>query len=333
MGVIKDMNKTFNNIAVMTSGGDAPGMNAAIRAVVRTAINNNLKVLAINEGYEGMINGNFREMDAGSVSNIIQRGGTVISTSRSDRFKEKKWRQKAYQELKEKKIDGVIIIGGNGSFSGANIFTSEFNIPFIGIPKTIDNDIYGSDQSIGFDTATNTALDAIDKIRDTANSHHRLFFVEVMGRDLGFIALHCGLSAGAEAILLPEIKNNINDLIKKLEKGWQRNKSSLIVIVAEGVIKGGAQEIANLVKKRFDHFDIRVSVLGHIQRGGNPSCFDRFLASRLGNEAIKTLLNGKKNLVVGVKNNNLTYTPFSKASSGKHKINKQFLELIDELSL
>jgi 6-phosphofructokinase 1 len=319
-------------IAVMTSGGDAPGMNAAIRAVVRTAINKGLKVLAINGGYEGMIEGDFIEMDAGSVSNIIQRGGTIIKTSRSERFREKKWREVAFKQLKKEKIDGVIIIGGNGSLAGADTFTSEFNIPFIGVPKTIDNDVYGTDYAIGFDTATNTALDALDKIRDTANSHHRLFFVEVMGRDLGFIALHCAISAGAEAILVPECKTNMNDLLTKLEKGWKRHKSSMIVVVAEGAVKGGIMEIADKVKEKFNHFDIRVSILGHIQRGGNPSCFDRLLASRLGNEVVKTLLKDKQNIMVGLKNNRMTYTSFKEAATRKHIIDKNLMKMADELS-
>lgn len=326
------MKNSIKTIAVMTSGGDAPGMNAAMRAVVRTAKNNNLKVLAINGGYEGMINGNFQEMDAGSVSNIIQRGGTILKTSRSERFKEKKWRAVAFQQLKKANIDGVIIIGGNGSFAGADVFTSEFKIPFIGVPKTIDNDVYGTDYAIGFDTAINTSLEAIDKIRDTANSHHRLFFVEVMGRDAGFIALHCGISAGAEAILIPEIKHNMNDLIAKLEKGWQRKKSSLIVVVAEGAVKESVTEIADIVKKKFSHYETKICILGHIQRGGAPSCFDRLLASQLGNEAVKILLNGKQNVVVGLKNNVLNYTSFKKASSGKHKIDKKLIDIANELS-
>ncbi len=326
------MKNKIKTIAVLTSGGDAPGMNAAIRAVVRTAKNNNLKVLAINGGYEGIIEGDFQEMDAGSVSNIIQRGGTVIKTSRSDRFKEKKWRTIAYQQLKKANIEGGIIIGGNGSFAGADIFTSEYPIPFIGVPKTIDNDVYGTDYAIGFDTAINTSLDAIDKIRDTANSHHRLFFVEVMGRDSGFIALHCGISAGAEAILIPEVKNNMNDLIAKLEKGWQRKKSSLIVVVAEGAVEESVTEIADIVKKKFNHYETKICILGHVQRGGAPSCFDRLLASRLGNEAVKILLNGERNVVVGLKNNILNYTSFKKASTGKHRINQSLIDIANELS-
>lgn len=326
------MKRKIKTIAVITSGGDAPGMNAAIRSVVRTAINRKLKVLAVNGGYEGMIEGSFIEMDAGSVSGIIHRGGTIIKTSRSERFKEKEWREKAFQQLKKEKIDGVVIIGGNGSFAGAEVFTTEYNIPFIGIPKTIDNDIYGTDYAIGFDTAINTALEAIDKIRDTANSHQRLFFVEVMGRDLGFIALHCGIACGAEAILVPESKTNINDLIARLEKGWKRKKESLIVVVAEGAVKGGVMEIVDKVKENFDHYDIRVSVLGHVQRGGNPSCFDRLLASRFGNEAVMALLEGKQNIVVGLKDNKTNYISFGRASSGKHGINHKLIGLANELS-
>lgn len=327
MAIIK--NKT---IGVMTSGGDAPGMNAAIRAVVRTAVFKGLAVKSINGGYEGMIDGNFSDMEASSVGNIIQRGGTFIQTARSERFKKSEWRKVAYKNLKTAQIEGVVLIGGDGSFAGADAFTSEFNIPFIGVPKTIDNDVFGIDYAIGFDTATNTALDAIDKIRDTASSHHRLFFIEVMGRDLGFIALHCGIAAGAEAILIPEIKTNMEDLITRLEKGWRRNKNSMIVVVAEGAVDGGLEEIASTVKKRFGYYDIRTSTLGHLQRGGNPTCFDRVLASRLGNESVKALISGKKNLVVGLKNNKIIYTTFKKASTGKNKIDRNLLYMVDELS-
>lgn len=316
----------------MTSGGDAPGMNAAIRAVVRTACNKKIKIVAIHDGYEGMINGKFSEMDAETVSNIIHKGGTIIRTSRTKRFEIYKWRKQAYDQLKRAGIEAVVLIGGNGSFAGALAFTSEFNIPFIGVPKTIDNDVYGTDFSIGFDTATNTALDAIDRIRDTANSHHRLFFVELMGRDLGFIALHCGIAGGAEAILVPENKTNVKDLVAKLDAGWKRNKSSLIVVVAEGAVKGGVKKISEIVRKKFDHFDIRISILGHIQRGGSPTCFDRLLASRTGNEAVKALLNGKRNCVVGIKKGSMVFTPFTESVSGKHKIDKGLLNMAAELS-
>ena len=326
------MRTKLRTIAIIVSGGDAPGINAAIRAVVRTAFQNNLKVIAVDGGYDGAIEGNFTSMDVHSVSGIIHRGGTIIKTTRSEKFKSKKWRKVAYRQLQRANIDGVILIGGNGSFAGANVFTSEFDMPFIGIPKTIDNDVYGTDFSIGFDTATNTALDAIDRIRDTADSHHRLFFLEVMGRDLGFIALHCGIGAGAEAILVPEIKTNVDDLIAKLEMGWKRNKSSLIVVIAEGAVKGGVIKVAEKVKARFGHYDIRISTLGHIQRGGNPSCSDRVLASRLGYQAVKAYIYGEKNVIVGIKNNKLIYTPFAKSFSGKQVINKDLLLMADELS-
>ncbi len=326
------MAEKIKTIAVLTSGGDAPGMNAAIRAVVRTAIVKKVKVLAINGGFEGMIEGNFVEMDAGSVSNIIHKGGTIIKTSRSPRFRKKQWRKVAYEQLKKAGVGGVVIIGGNGSLAGAHVFTSEFDMPFIGIPKTIDNDIYGTDYSIGFDTATNTALEAIDKIRDTANSHHRLFFVEVMGRDMGFIALHCGISSGAEMILVPENKNNISELMERLERGWARHKSSMIVVVAEGAVKGGVNAIAEKVKAKFKQYEIRISVLGYFQRGGNPSCFDRFIASLFGNHAVKALLSGKRHVLVGLQNNQITYTALRKVSEGKHHINKKLLDIANELS-
>ncbi|PBQ30514.1 6-phosphofructokinase [Sphingobacteriaceae bacterium] len=326
------MKNLIKKIAVMTSGGDAPGMNAAIRSVLRTALAHDLEVWSVHGGFEGLIDGNFSEMDSFSVSNIIQRGGTIIKTSRSERFKTQEGRKAAYYQLTKSGIDGLVIIGGNGSFAGAHAFCSEFPIPVIGVPKTIDNDVYGCDYTIGFDTACNTALEAIDKIRDTADAHNRLFFVEVMGRDAGHIALQCGLAAGAEAILIPEDKNSISDLTACLEKGWKRNKSSLIVVVAEGAVKGGVMALAAELEDRFKHYEIRTAVLGHIQRGGNPSCFDRTLASLLGNEAVKEMMQGKTGFVVGVSNNRLMYTPFLKAATGRKKINKRFVNIIKELS-
>jgi 6-phosphofructokinase 1 len=324
--------KSIKKIAVLTSGGDAPGLNAAIRAVVRTALANDIKVMIIKNGYEGMINGDFENIDASFVSNIIHRGGTVLSTSRSERFMLPQWRKKAYEQLKKEKVDAVVLIGGNGSFAGAHTFTTEFDLPFIGVPKTIDNDVAGTDFSIGFDTATNTALEAIDKIRDTANSHHRLFFVEVMGRDFGYIALHCGIAAGAEAILLPENKNNEAYLMKLLAQGWDRKKSSLIVVVAEGALLKGVHHLAEKVQKKFPHFDIKVNVLGHMQRGGNPSCADRVLASRLGSSAVHSLIGGQKNVVVGWANAAITFTPFSKSTRSKQLMNKDLLDISQELS-
>jgi len=316
----------------MTSGGDAPGMNAAIRSVLRTALAHDLEVMSVHGGFEGLIDGNFSTMDSFTVSNIIQRGGTIIKTSRSERFKTTEGRKTAYDQLKKTGIEGLVIIGGNGTFAGAHAFCSEFHIPVVGIPKTIDNDVYGCDYTIGFDTACNTALEAIDKIRDTADAHNRLFFVEVMGRDAGYIALHCGISAGAEAILIPEDKDSIAGLIACLERGWKRKKSSLIVIVAEGAVKGGILNLAAEVEKKFKHYEIRTTVLGHIQRGGNPSCFDRTLASLLGNEAVKVIMQGRTGLVIGMRNNRLSYTPFLKAAMGRKKINKRFENIIKELS-
>lgn len=316
----------------MTSGGDAPGMNAAIRSVVRTALAHDVEVVSVHGGFEGLIDGHFSPMDAQSVSNIIHRGGTIIKTSRSDRFKLPQWRKKANDQLQKSGIEGLVIIGGNGSFAGAHAFCSEYTLPVIGVPKTIDNDVSGSDYTIGFDTACNTALEAIDKIRDTADAHNRLFFVEVMGRDAGHIALHCGISAGAEAIVIPEDAESTAELITDLEKGWKWNKSSLIVVVAEGAVKGGVMSLAEEVGKRFKNFEIRTTVLGHIQRGGNPSCFDRTLASLLGNEAVKLIMQGKTGLVTGLSNNKLTYTPFLKAANGNKKINKRLINIIKELS-
>lgn len=323
--------KTIKKIAVMTSGGDAPGMNAAIRAVVRQSIFSGLNIAAIQNGFEGLINGEFMPMNAHSVSNIIQRGGTILSTSRSKRFIQEKWQKIAYQNLKNNAIDALIIIGGNGSIEGAKIFSTKFKIPVITIPKTIDNDVASTDYSIGFDTACNTAMEAIDKIRDTADAHHRLFFIEVMGRDRGFIALNAGLSSGAEAILIPEVKSSIEDLLDQLEKGWERHKSSIIVVVAEGCIKGGLQELVNKVKARFDHFEIKTTILGHIQRGGAPSSFDRVLATRLGSAAVTGLLNGKANCIVGMIGNQVVFTPLGKENK-QHLIDVELVKLIKELS-
>ncbi len=329
---IHSMKKQMKTIALLTSGGDAPGLNAAIRAVVRTALANHLKVLIVHDGYEGLINYNFQEVDEGFVSNIIHKGGTILNTSRSERFRLAKWRKVVFENLKKAKVDAVVLIGGNGSFAGAEAFTKEFDFPFIGIPKTIDNDVAGTDFSIGFDTATNTALDALDKIRDTANSHHRLFFVEVMGRDLGYIALHCGIAAGAEAVLIPEKKTNVEDLMKQLEEGWKRKKSSLIVVVAEGALKKGTKDLAEKVKKKFPYFDVKVNVLGHMQRGGSPSCFDRVLASRLGYQAIHSLLDGKKNVVVGLVQNKISFTPFAESSRTTHSMSEEMMSIAMELS-
>lgn len=324
---------SIKKIAVMTSGGDSPGMNAAVRAVVRTAIYHNLEVYGVYRGYEGMIDGDFFKMESHDVSNIIQRGGTILKTARSKRFMEKDGRQKAYERLKVAGIEGFVAIGGDGTFRGATVFEEEFGINCIGIPGTIDNDLYGTDFTLGFDTAVNTAVDAIDKIRDTADAHNRLFFVEVMGRDAGFIALSCAIGGGAEAVVIPETPTNIDNLIDVLERGWYHKKSSAIVIVSEHDEAGGAFEIAKKVNEKFNEYDTRVTVLGHIQRGGNPTVRDRILGSTLGMAAVEALMEGKKNVMAGVINGEVVFTPFANATKHHMEINQQMLKLMEILTL
>ena len=326
------MNSLVSHIGIFTSGGDSPGMNAAIRAVVRTALFHGKKITGIRYGYEGMIDGDFAEMNHSSVSNIIQRGGTILKTARSERFHEKEFRKTAFDNLRKKGIDSLIALGGDGTFRGALAFSEEFDIPVMGVPCTIDNDLFGTDFTIGYDTAINTAMEAIDKIRDTADSHNRLFFVEVMGRDAGFIALRSGIGSGAEAILVPEHAGDFDLLIRKFEKGWQREKSSRIVIVAEGEEEGGAFEIARKVKEKFSEVDARVVILGHIQRGGNPTCMDRVLASRLGMAAVEALLEGKRNLATGTLHRDISFTPFDRATKHHEEINRAMLHLVEVLS-
>jgi 6-phosphofructokinase 1 len=324
----------IKNIGVLTSGGDAPGMNAAIRAVVRAAIYYNLEVIGVLRGYEGLINGDFIEMDRKSVANIIQRGGTILKTARSDAFRTKQGREKAYEELKKKNIDALVVIGGDGTFTGADIFSKEFKFPIIGLPGTIDNDLEGTDFTIGYDTAINTVINAVDKIRDTAESHDRLFIVEVMGRDSGLIALRSGIGVGAEAIMIPEANMGVDGLVTRLETG-RKDKASKIIIVAEGDEMGGAFNVGEILKEKFPSYDIRVSVLGHIQRGGKPSCMDRVLASRLGVAAVEGLLNGESGQMVGLKNKEIIFTPFDHAI--KHidakEISAAWLKLVEILSL
>ncbi len=322
----------IKNIGVFTSGGDSPGMNAAIRAVVRAGLYYNLQVTGIRRGYDGMINGEFVPMERKSVANIIQRGGTILKTARSDEFRTKEGRQKAYGQLKNQQIDALVAIGGDGTFTGANIFIEEFNIPVIGLPGTIDNDLVGTDYTIGYDTAINTVVDAVDKIRDTAESHDRLFIVEVMGRDSGLIALRSGIGTGAESILIPETKTDINALLARLEKS-RKDKSSKIIIVAEGDDAGGAFEIAKVVKEKFPTTDTRVSILGHIQRGGAPSCMDRVLASRLGVAAVESLIAGRKGEMAGLVNNKIHFTPFGHAIKHISDVNEELLKIVEILSL
>lgn len=324
----------IKKIGVLTSGGDAPGMNAAIRAVTRTAIYNNIDVIGIRHGYHGMINGHFKELKAFSVSDIIQRGGTILKTARSKEFMTKKGRKLAYENLKKEGIEAVVVIGGDGSLTGARIFCDEYSdISFIGIPGTIDNDIFGTDYTIGYDTALNTVVEAVDKIRDTASSHNRLFFIEVMGRDAGFIALESGVATGAEAIFVPELKNQASELKNFLEKGFKRRKSSNIIIVAEGDEEGGAMQIAAKVKRDFQEYSVRISILGHIQRGGTPSARDRYLSSKLGYYAIDALLDDQKSVMVGIKDNEIVLVPFRKVIKKHKSIDPLELEIAEILSV
>ncbi|HEX2899858.1 MAG TPA: 6-phosphofructokinase [Bacteroidia bacterium] len=323
----------MKTIGVFTSGGDSPGMNACIRAVVRTAIYEGLRVVGIMRGYEGMIDADFIEMNSGSVSDIIHRGGTILKTARSARFRTVEGRVKAAENLRRFGIDGVVAIGGDGTCTGARIFHEEHGIPFVATPGTIDNDLFGTDYTIGYDTALNTAVNAIDKIRDTAASHNRLFFVEVMGRDAGFIALNSGIAGGAEAVLIPETKTDLDALIQLLETGWSRKKTSSIIVVSEGDEAGGAFAIADKVKARLSHFDTRVTVLGHIQRGGTPTCMDRVQASELGHAAVKALLAGKFNIMFGKMKGEISETPFDLAIKQHNPMNPNLLELVKVLSI
>lgn len=323
----------IKKIGVFTSGGDAPGMNAAVRAVVRTALFYDLEVLGIRRGYEGMINGDFLPMERKSVANIIQRGGTILKTARSMAFKTPEGRKEAYAQLKRAEVDALVAIGGDGTFTGAKIFGEEYNFPILGLPGTIDNDLYGTDFTIGYDTSINTVTDAIDKIRDTAESHDRLFIVEVMGRDCGLIALRSGIGVGAESIMIPETKTDLNALMHRLEIS-RKDKSSKILIVAEGEgDTGGAFEIADKIKNKFPQYDTRVSVLGHIQRGGKPTCMDRVLASRLGVAAVEELLKGRKGEMVGLIHGQIAFTPFDHAIKHHVEINQDLLKIVEILSL
>lgn len=326
------MNNSIKNLAVFTSGGDSPGMNAAIRAVTRTALSKGIRVFGIYSGYKGMIEGNIKELQSSDVGNILQRGGTILKTTRSEEFRTEAGRQKAYENLKEYEIDAVVAIGGDGTFTGADIFSEKFNIPFVGLPGTIDNDLNGTDFTIGYDTAVNTVVEAVDKIRDTAASHDRLFLVEVMGRDAGFIALRAGISVGAEAILVPEEETHIQELIDLLKAGWKRKKTSSVVIVAEGDDAGGVFKIVERVKTEVPEYDTRVTVLGHIQRGGSPSAADRVLASRLGFAAVEALVNGDKSVAIGIVNNEVKLTPFSQAIKHNDTLNHSLLDLAKVLA-
>ena len=323
----------MKNIGVFTSGGDAPGMNACVRSVVRTGLNLGLNVYGIKYGYNGIITGDIYQMKSYSVSNILQKGGTILKSARSEEFKTKEGRKKAFENLKSKGIEGLVAIGGDGTFTGANIFYEEYGIPIVGAPGTIDNDLYGSDYTIGFDTAVNTALDAIDKIRDTANSHDRVFFIEVMGRHSGHIAIHCGIGGGAELVMVPETSTTIQDVIDTLNQGRDKEKTSAIVIVAEGDEQGNAHEIANKVMQKLPKLDIRVSDLGHMQRGGAPTSFDRILASRLGLAAVEGLIDGRNNVMAGLINDEVVYTSFKLAISKNKPIKSEMMRMVDVMNI
>lgn len=326
-------NQKIKTVAVLTSGGDAPGMNAAIRAVVRTANSMGLECYGVREGFNGLIHGDFTKMGPRSVKNIINAGGTILKSARSSEFKTPEGRATAFEQCKKHHIDALVCIGGDGSFTGAKIFNEEFGIPVIGVPGTIDNDIFGTDNTIGYDTALNTAMEAIDKIRDTATSHNRVFFVEVMGRDAGFIALNSGIATGALDILIPEQKDSLDELFGTFRKAEKVGKSSSIVVIAEGEKLGNVYDLAEATKAEFPNFDIRVAVLGHIQRGGSPSCADRVLASKMGYGAIVGLIEGKNKVMVGMKSNKLIYTPIEEAIKKHNEIDKDLLKISEILAM
>jgi len=328
------MGKKIKRIGVMTSGGDAPGMNAAIRAVVRACTYYNIDCLGVYRGYQGLIDGDFEKLTSRHVSNIINRGGTILKSARSTEFRTAEGRAKAHKNLKSAEIDALVLIGGDGTFTGGMIFNKEHNFPCIGIPGTIDNDIFGTNFTIGYDTALNTVVDVIDKIRDTASSHNRLFFVEVMGRDAGFIALNAGVGAGAEEILIPEEDLGLDRLLESLKRSKRSGKSSSIVVVTEGdKIGKSVFELADYVEENLPQYEVRVSVLGHMQRGGSPSCFDRVLATRLGVKAVELLLDGQTNLMVGLVNNKVETTDLENAVKEHHLINKELLRVSDIMSI
>ncbi len=325
--------KSFKKIAVMTSGGDSPGMNAAIRSVVRTCAFYSTECVGIYRGYQGMIEGDFITLNARSVKGVINKGGTFLKSARSKEFMTKEGRKKAYDQLIKNEIEGLVVIGGDGSFTGGVVFNKEYDFPIVGIPGTIDNDIYGTSHTLGYDTALNTVVEAIDKIRDTASAHDRLFFIEVMGRDAGFIALNAGVGAGAEEVLIPEEDLGLERMLESLKKSRRAGKSSSIVVVAEGDRTGkNVFELAKYVEDNLPEYEVRVSVLGHMQRGGSPSCFDRVLASRLGVKAVELLLDNKTNLMVGLKDNKVIATNLEKAIKGVHSISSELLRVSDIMS-
>lgn len=324
----------MKRIGVLTSGGDAPGMNAAIRAVVRSCVYYGITPYGISQGYEGLINNDIKEMDAGSVKHIIHLGGTILKSARCEDFKTEAGMQKAWKNIQKNDLDGLVVIGGDGTFTGALRFGRKYDFPIVGIPGTIDNDIYGTDFTVGFDTAVNTVVEAVDKIRDTATSHNRLFFIEVMGRDAGFIAVYSGIAAGSEEILIPEKDRGIEQLFESLARTSQRRKSSRLVIVAEGDKNGSVYDLENEVKERFgDRYETKVTILGHVQRGGRPSCADRVLASRLGVISVEALKEGKRDIMVGIRDREVRYTDFDKATQKSPKMDEELLRVADIISI
>lgn len=324
---------TIKCIGILTSGGDAPGMNAAIRAVTRSAIYNGLQVKGIYRGYKGLITGEIKEFKTENVSNIIQLGGTILKTARCQEFRTPEGRQVAYETMKREGIDALVVIGGDGSLTGARLLAQEFDVPCIGLPGTIDNDLYGTDTTIGYDTALNTILDAVDKIRDTATSHERLFFVEVMGRDAGFLALNGAIAAGAEAAIIPEFNTEVDQLEEFINNGFRKSKSSSIVLVAESEITGGAMHYAERVKNEYPQYDVRVTILGHLQRGGRPTAHDRIIASRMGIASIQALMEGQRNVMIGIENDQIVYVPFAKAIKNDKPIDRELVSVLNELSI
>ena len=324
---------TIKCIGILTSGGDAPGMNAAIRAVTRSAIYNGLKVKGIYRGYKGLITGEIKEFKTENVSNIIQLGGTILKTARCQEFRTQEGRQVAYETMQREGIDALVIIGGDGSLTGARLLAQEFDVPCIGLPGTIDNDLFGTDTTIGYDTALNTILDAVDKIRDTATSHERLFFVEVMGRDAGFLALNGAIAAGAEAAIIPEFNTEVVQLEEFINNGFRKSKNSSIVLVAESEITGGAMHYAERVKNEYPQYDVRVTILGHLQRGGRPTAHDRIIASRMGVASIQALMEGQRNVMIGIENDQIVYVPFAKAIKNDKPIDRELVNVLHELSI
>lgn len=325
--------KSIQRIGLLTSGGDSPGMNAAIRAVVRTAIYHEIEVYGIHRGYQGMIEGDIRKMQTTDVSNIIQRGGTILKTARSKEFMTEEGMAKAYDQLQQHGIEALVLIGGDGTFRGAVKFFEKYTVPAIGLPGTIDKDLAGTDFTIGFDTAVNTAIDAIDKIRDTAEAHDRLFIVEVMGRDAGYIALNSGIACGAEDILIPELRTNVEEVLKRIDYDDKRKKTVHIIVIAEGDDYGGSAELRDVVTERFPHIDTRAAVLGHIQRGGSPTYADRVLASRLGHAAVTALVEGKTMVMAGIINGEIAFTPFASVVKQNAIMNEDMIEMIRVLAI